>query len=302
MGLISALGGLFGAGPARNAAVEHAFEVIAKTIDPTVTSLPNSRDTLQPAVLRALEFYDSSIAAIPGPIDVSRAGHPDSAIVRSLFPNGDEITQSLGRSLALRSSIRWFVDHGHDDVHALLGMRVRPGANGGGFADHTFRSLGTHDQDSREVLREAAFVSLVKAFDSRMKDKRREWRLRHTDLRISDELRSRNGDEPLSPAAEDQRDEILDRHAGASHDLTPERALEALIEWLSRPEKQLMIGGGEGHPLIGAPTADGRGELHLPTLASADRRKWFVCLVRFPLAEALTAISQETQPHRYILI
>ena len=301
MGLISALGGMFGAGPARNAAVEHAFEVIAKTVDSTVTSLPNSRDALLPAVQRALEFYDSSIATIPGPIDLASTNHSGN-VVRSLFANPEEISQGLGRSLALRSSIRWFVDHNHDDVNALLGMRLRPGANGGCFADHTFRSLGTHDQDSRECLREAAFVSLVKAFDTRMREKRREWRLRHTDLRISDELRSRTGDEPSPTDADDQRDEILDRHAGASHDLTPERALEALIEWLSRPEKQLMIGRNEAHPLVGAPTADGRGELQLPTMASADRRKWFVCLVSFPLADALAAISQESQPHRYILI
>ena len=301
MGLISALGGMFGSSPSRNAAVDHAFEVIAKTIDPAVSGLANSRDALQPAVEQALNFYDRSIAAIPGPIAVDTAAHKDSVLLKSLFAHRDEIAEALGRSLALRSSIRWFVDHGHDDVFAVLGMRVRPG-NPGGFVDHTFRSLGTSEQDCRECLREAAFASLVKAFDTRMKEKRREWRLRRTDARISDELRSRNGDEPAPPFTEDLRDEILDRHAGGDHELTPTRALEALIEWLQRPEKQLQIETGDGHPLIGAATDNGRGELRMPTLACTDRRKWLVCVTHFSLADALAAINQESQPHRYILI
>jgi hypothetical protein len=301
MGLISALGGMFGSGPSRNAAVDHAFEVIAKTVDPTISGLANSRDALQPAVEQALSFYDRSIAAIPGPIAVDATTYQNSVVLKSLFGRSEEISEALGRSLALRSSIRWFVDNNHDDVFAILGMRVRPGSPGG-FVDHTFRSLGTSEQDSRECLREAAFASLVKAFDARTKEKRREWRLRRTDARISDELRSRNGDEPALPFTEDLRDEILDRHAGGEHDLTPARALAALIEWLQRPEKQLQVETSDGHPLVGAVADDGRGELHMPTLACTDRRKWVVCITRFSLPEALAAINQESQPHRYILI
>ena len=295
MGLLNALSGIFGAAPARDAAMDHAFEVIAKTIEPAVASLPNSRTILEPAVRQALAVYEQAIAGVPGPIDISASAWSASPAARSLFTGADEIAEGIGRSLALRSSIRWFVEHGHEDVYAMVGMRVRPRESGGGFTDHTFRSLGTHDQDCRECLREAAFTSLVKAFDTRMKEKRREWRLRHTDLRLSDELRSRNGDDPALPFSEDQRDEILDRHAGTSHDLTPERALEALVEWLGRPDKQMLISNSEAHP----PIAD---NLRLPVLASADRRRWFVCMVRFPLAEALAAIAQESQPHRYILI
>ena len=297
MGLLNALSGMFSAAPARDAAVDHAFEVIAKTIEPAVTSLPDSRTILEPAVRTALAYYQQSIATIPGPVDISAEAWPTNPVARSLFTSADEVAEGIGRSLALRSSIRWFVDHNHEDVYAMVGMRVRPRESGGGFTDHTFRSLGTHDQDCRECLREAAFTSLVKAFDTRMKEKRREWRLRHTDLRLSDELRSRNGDDPGLPFTEDQRDEILDRHAGASHDLTPERALQALVEWLGRPDKQLLVSDSEAHPPVG-----NGADVRMPVLASADRRRWFVCMVRFPLPEALSAISQETQPHRYILI
>ncbi len=306
MGLINAISTLFRAEPGANAALGHAFDVIGKTVDPEIVAIGDCQARLQPAVEYALSFYERAVAAIPGPLPVSAAAHAGDPILGTLFPSTAEVAQGLGRSLAVRSSIRWFVDHGHDEVHAVMGMRLRPGmtdSNGIGFADHTFRSLGTSENDSRECLREAAFSSLVKAFDTRMKDKRREWRLLRTEGRIHEELRSRNGTEESHAAANDKRDDIFAHYAAsAGEDFTPGKALDALVEWLRTPEQQLQVDTGEGHPLVGAPTADGHGQLRMPLLVSTDRRKWVVCMVRFPLQEALTAINQESQPHRYILI
>ena len=44
--------------------------------------------------------------------------------------------------------------------------------------------------------------------------------------------------------------------------------------------------------------------LVLPLLASfaRDRRRWLVCLVRFPTAEGVAAIHGEPRQHRYITI
>jgi hypothetical protein len=307
MGLISTLSTLFRAGPGANPVLSHAFDVVAKTVDPEILAVDDYQARLQPAIEYALGFYERTVAAVPGPLVISGANHASDPVLATLFATADEVAQCLGRSLAVRSSIRWFVDQGREEVHAVMGMRLRPaktGNDGAGFADHTIRSLGSSEVDSRECLREAAFSSLVKSFDARMKDKRREWRLMRTEGKIRQELRSRHGAEKGESAPHhDNRDDIFDQYAAtAGQDFTPAKALDALVEWLETPEQQLRIDSDEGHPRVGDNTANGRGQLSMPLLATADRRKWLVCMVCFPLQEALAAIGQESQPHRYILI
>lgn len=301
MGFIAKLGSWFNSGSDASPAVKHAFSVIEEALGPQLLDLPNGREALQPAVENALDYFDATIGAIPGPIDVAATLHDSDPRVQSLFPTAEEIGFGLGRSMALRDALGWFVDHGHEVVHGVMGMRLRAPDGGGRpvLADHTFRSLGIHDQDTRECLREAAFVSLVKGFANDLRERQREWRLLHTEKKIHAELDHRDG------AGDDGGTglrEVIDLHlARAGDEFTLGKMQDALIEWLGAPERQLRIEAGDTAALVPAVVA-GESPYHLPQLITVDRRKWLICTVRFPLLEAVNAVAAESRPHRYILV
>jgi hypothetical protein len=303
MGLINKIGAMFRPGPAAaDTTLSHALAMLGKSVDPKLMSLPGAQEKLVPAIEFALDYYRRVVAQIPGPVPLSTSRYYDDEIMATLFPSADDIVQGLGRSIAVRDSIDWFVDHGHDSVHTLMGVRLRQRASDGrpSFVDHTFRSLGTGEADCRECICAAAFTSLVKAYTDRMKDKQREWGLLHTEGRLQQELKSRTqGNGGATAAADDTFDSQI---ASVVQDTGSERALDVLINWLHAPEQRLRVESGEGHPIVGPLDGEDRGRLQMPTLASADRRRWLVCLVSFSLQEALDAIKRETQSHRYILL
>jgi hypothetical protein len=300
MGLINKIGAMFRPSPAAaDTTLSHALALVNKSIDPKLMSLPGAQEKLLPAIEFALDYYRRVVDQIPGPVPMTVGRYYDDEVLATLFPTADDMAQGLGRSIAVRDSLNWFIDHGHEGVHGLMGVRLRPHVSDGrtNFVDHTFRSLGTDEQDARECICAAAFTSLVKAYTDRMKDKQREWGLLHTEGRLQQELRNRGGSNG-SPAATD--DSFDSQIASAVQDSSSERVLDVLINWLHAPEQRFRIETGEGHPLIGP--VNGNGQLQMPTLAGADRRKWLVCLVSFSVQEALDAIKRETQSHRYILI
>lgn len=296
MGFIKKIGSWFGSAGGGDPAVNQALAVIEEALGPQLLELPDSRDKLEPAVASALEYYGRAIAAIPGPIDITPANYGSDPRLAAIFPAAEEIGLGLGRSMALRDALGWFVEHGYQQVHGLLGMRLRAAEGAAGsavVADHTFRSLGIHDQDVREGLRESAFSTLIKSFAADLKERQREWRLQNTEQKIRHELRSRG---------EGGEGEPIDLHlARAGDQFTLGRMQESLIAWLQAPDQQLRIEAAEPSVFVPA-TAAGESPCHLPQLASADRRKWLVCLVRFPLLEAVNAVARESRPHRYILI
>jgi hypothetical protein len=308
MGLISKIGAMFRSDPAAAAAdttVSHALALVTKSIDPQLMSLPDAMEKLVPAVEFALDYYRRVVEQIPGPVSISTSTHGSDEILKTLFPAADEIGFGLGRSIAVRDSVNWFIERGHERVHAVMGARVRPHRENGNasFVDHTFRSLGADEQDTRECICAAAFTSLVKAYTDRMKDKQREWGLLHTEGRLQQELKSRSEGGDNGSVATQAADESFDHQiARAVQDTGSERALQVLIDWLHAPEQRLRLETGEGHPMVGPVGDNGKCQIQMPTLAGADRRKWLVCVVEFPLQEALDAIKRESQSHRYILI
>ena len=264
--------------------LNHAIATVAKTIDEQILALPGSRDRLLPAIKHAITYYEQVIAAIPGPIGVSTGRHNTEPVLAALFPAAEDITIGLGRSIAVRNSISWFVENGHDRVFAIMGTRIRPGSTAKGLTDHTFRSLAASEHDARECLREAAFTSLVNAFVTRLKERQREWRVLHADQQ-SDLAPTIT---PSAPGANP-----------ATAEITAEDSLEALINWLRAPEAQLRLSLRDGEV---ATVPDSSSNLTLPLMSSADRRHWLVCLAEFSAQEASGAIGQYPQANRYILI
>jgi hypothetical protein len=277
--------------------LNHAIATVAKTIDERILALPGSRDRLLPAIQTAIAYYEQAVAAIPGPIGVSADRHADDSALAGLFPSADDITVGLGRSIAVRNSINWFVENKHERVFAVLGTRQRPSSPA--LTDHTFRSLAASEQDARECLCEAAFTSLVNTFVTRLKERQREWRVMHAE-RTADTRPTAQPTAMPSNGPSPQQQEIFTRHLDpASPELTAEDSLGALIEWLQIPEAQLRVSAAEG---MTASPPGASGGLALPRMSSTDRRHWLVCLGEFSLQEALGAIGQTPAANRYILI
>lgn len=285
--------------PESQLVLSHAIATVAKTVDEKILALPGSRDRLIPAIEYAIAYYERAIAAIPGPVGVSATRHGAEPALAAMFPAAQDITIGLGRSIAVRNSISWFVENKHDSIYAVMGTRQRPGNADGGLTDHTFRSLAASERDARECLCEAAFTSLVNAFAARLKERQREWRQLHAD-RQSQFGDSRGGASATPPAngPSPQQQEIFARHLDpTANELTAEDGLDTLIEWLRLPEAQLRVSPGDGQT-----AALASGNLTLPLMSSTDRRHWLVCLTEFSLTEALGAIGQTPAANRYILI
>lgn len=287
--------------PGSQLLIDHAIAAVAKSIDESILTLPGSRDRLLPAIQYAIGYYQQMTAAIPGPIAVSAARHATEPVLAAMFPAAENITVGLGRSIAVRNSINWFVENGHERVFAIMGTRVRPGSASTGMSDHTFRSLAASDGDARECLCEAAFNSLVNAFAAKLRERYHEWRRQHAD-EVSPLGASSSAPSPATPHASPmpQQLEIFARHLDpGGKQLSAEDALEAFIEWLRIPETHMRVSPKDGQT---ATLPDANGTLRLPLMSCSDRRHWLVCVTEFSLQEALGAISQTPAANRYILI
>jgi len=246
-----------------------------------------------PAIESMLDYLDRQIALLPGPAAVSEDLFGTDPAVSSLFPEADEISRAFGRSLAVKEALPELARNGHDEIHALLGMRCKP-ANGAaaGFADHVLHSLAPSDTDARETLRQAAFDRLLRNFAEHVEKLRRkerllklewEWNLRHDVAKTIE-----TADEP--------------EFVYAAHELTPDNLLRGLIAWLNTPECFFRL-EDSGITMPGASAAASRQPpASLQMLHCSDRRQWLGCFIRFSAADALQALQRETYTHRYIFI
>jgi hypothetical protein len=253
------------------------------------TDIGGARDFAKqaiPAIENAVNYFDRQIAAIPGPFPLSAGYFTAQAGIAAFFPESEEIGRALGRSLATKETLPELLRSGHDEIYALLGMRMRVGNAPTVFADHSLHSLAASPADSRNALRQAAFERLLRNFAEHVEKLRRherllkidwEWKQRHDVAKTVD-----SGDKP--------------EFVYAAEELTPDNLLRALISWLETPERFFRLQANE-NPIAGSQAA-----LDLPLLHCSDRRQWLACLVRFSADEASQALQQESHTHRYIFI
>lgn len=293
------------------------IDQVVNATEPAIASVAGYREVLLPAVRHALDHYTRVVQAIPGPITVSHQSYRADPLVKALFPSHEEITAALGRSIEVREAIKSHAASNRGSVCALLGMRMRTGdgrrpsrdcvehtdfaATANLLADHTFRDLAADEDEVRQALRDAAFKSLVKSFASEIKSRQREMRLLKTDRDVSQEF-IRVGHDHHHHVVK-ALDQHLERHA---EDLSPEGTLLALVDWLWSPESHLRLEADAGHGVThiqqGPGSVSSEQHLHLPLLATTDRRQWLVCITRVPIEEAMQAVAQETRAHRYIMV
>lgn len=277
----------------------HASPWLSQVIDIVGKDIGEARNfaaTLSPAIESALAYFDRQIASIPGPLPLSEQYFGVETGVAALFPEAADIGRAIGRSLAVKEKLAELADDGHEEIHALLGMRVKPGLEPNAeqptvFADHVLHSLAPSPADTRETLRQAAFERLLKNFAEHVEKLRRkqrlhklewEWNLQH---------------DASKAMATDQNPEFV----YADKELTPDNLLRGLMAWLQTPEiffqlkeSPISLPQTEGAPSVA--------QAPLQQLHCSDRRQWLVCLVRFSVAEGRHALQRESHTHRYIFI
>lgn len=258
-----------------------------------VVSSPAYGSSLAPVINAAVEYFDQQVAAIPGPLDISAAHYMHHPLVHALFPARQEIAHGIGRSMDVKQSLAFLSGADQPEAFGLLGVRRQKdgpqNGNGPVFCDHTVRSLAASEAGARQGLRTAALMRVVTGFGehvdrlrNRIQLPRTEWNIENrTDLVIADGEK----DKPVL----------------ASEELRPENLLRGLIAWLERPAEHLQV--RVGAKLGAGGQADPAHQIEsLPELLTRDRRRWLVCLVRFPTAEGVAAIHNETRQYRYIRI
>lgn len=282
--------------PANVSAIPDFHPVIDKIAEILGYDVRKSYDDYQtrllPALNAAIESFDASIVGVPGPIDISSAGHSDSPLLRVLFPNADSVTHALGRSMDIRQTIPALLNAGHQEVYGLLGIRCRPEEQVPGnppvFADHTVRSVNADPDMARISIREAALSRVVMAFGEHIEKLQKKGKLPRTEWAM-------NG-VPEGPSFGQ------DDYVYAGQELLPERILQGLIDWLTDPSRHLNIQPRGFRISIKKPDGSTPDEYVFPTMHTADRRHWLVCIVRFTMEDCVAAMKQESKVHRYIFI
>lgn len=251
-----------------------------------VVSSPAYGATLAPAINAAVDYFDKQITAIPGPLDISVAHYTHHPLVHALFAARQDIAHGIGRSMDVKQSMAFLAGADQPEAFALLGVRRQPEsqqADGGAlFCEHTLRSLAASEAGARQGLRTAALMRLVTGFGEHMDKLRNRIQLPRSEWNIENRT-------DLTPADGDAEKLVL-----ASEELRPENLLRGLVAWLQSPARHLQV-HVDGKP--------GGGQIEsLPGLQTRDRRRWLVCLVRFPTAEGVAAIQNETRQYRYIRV
>lgn len=263
-----------------------------------IAEAPGYAEQLVPAAEAAADYFARQIAAIPGSLALAETRLDADATLATLFPDSADICRALGRSLAVKEALPGLQHNGDGEVHALLGMRLKPGSDHAEgrplvFADHAVRSLATDVETTREQLRLAAFDRLLLDFAEHVDKLRRKDRM----LKIEWEW-NRQHDAVRLTAAEPQSEFVY-----AARELTPPNLLKGLLAWLATPERFFRL--ETSATTLPGSFGDGgavAGPIRLPLLHCSDRRQWLVCLARFSVAEGSAALQRETHNHRYILI
>jgi len=245
-----------------------------------------------PALNAAIQILDDAIGNIPGTFNMSFAAHAENPLLRVLFPSADSINHALGRSMDVRQSAPPLLNAGHPILYGLLGTRCRPEEQIPGaapvFADHTLRSLSHDPALARVSLREAALSRVVLAFGEHIDKLQKKGKLARSEWAM-------NGQPAASGFGQDD-------FVYAQQELLPESVLQGLIDWLSQPARHLNIQPRGFRVAIKKPDGSPPEEYIFPTMNTADRRHWLVCIVAFTAEECVTAMKLENKVHRYIFV
>lgn len=285
---------MFGSAQVAETAEDRLLAHTIEMTDTRLASIPGYGDALYPLIDQARSYYEQALSLLPGPVNL--ADSENQALLDVIFPNPEDISAGLGRSLEVKQQLPALLEQGHPHLFALLGLRARtqPEATEAVLIDHTFRSLAPGVNAVREALRDAAYNGLLQGFANATSYRQQKLELMQGQKELVNETVSSHQVRVAGIA------QSIDAHISrANKDLTPEKVLDNLKEWLRGPEAYLRLDNRTGHSIR---TAADTPAMHLPLLTSQDRRQWLVCLTEFPIELAQEAVARESRTHRFIMI
>ena len=329
MSLFSAVTDFLKPTPPLDQATLDALDLVAHMVEPALRFTPGFEKHLSGPVQHALAYCEGLVAAIPGPIDISRQAFATDPLVHALFATAGDIDQMLGRSQAVRDFLAgpqcWESDHFYTMFAARRQQKKQLGFEQQGdlihndvpqqvlyFSGQTLIEPHCLIERMRLGLRRKALESLLHTFHSHIEA------LRHERAGLSAELsverahltvlRGTSGGQEISVGTRRliELDARLRQYAEA---LLPEHLIAALADYLMSPEPALHLS-----PV--AITVDRLGiirnepdsfsnihTLNFPELTARDRRLHLAMLARINRDEALEAVEKvRDQQHRFLLI
>lgn len=298
-------------------AIERAIDLV----DPRLRVVSGYRRRMAPAVRRAVSYCDGLVDGVPGPIDMDIRAFGRDPLVHAFFSAPEDIGHMLGASRAVREFLSVPGDPGQDAFYGLIGMRRKEktvmGLGRQGdlitdgvpqrllyFADHTLGELSPSLDLTRQMLRASAFDSLVKSFAAQLaqvREERQEARTRWDQERAQARL--------ADGAAHALRaQEMAVRLRDLASSLEPAHVLEALAAWLADPEPRLhLVATSVSVDRLGVLSKPDAADpevqtLNFPELVGRDRRRWIVMLTRISRDDALRAVEEHANAHRYLII
>ncbi len=329
MSLFSAVAEFLKPPPPPDPALGKALGRVAELVDPMLRMAPGFERHLAAPLQHALGYCDGLVAALPGPIEVSRHAFSTDPLIHALFATADDIDQMLGRSQAVRDFLAEPCSWEHDHFYAMFAARRQQKRQFGMarqgdvirndvpqtvlyFSGQTLIEPSCQLDTTLHGLRCQALESLLRTFHTHVEVLRHERDGLRSDIAIERAhltvLRGTSGGTAYQVGTRHlaELDAQLRQRAEA---LLPDHLLAALADYLLAPEPALHLS-----PVsitvdrlgIVQEQTDDDASLHtlsFPELTARDRRLHLAMIARFSREEARAAVDRvRDQQHRFILI
>ena len=327
MSLLSAVADFLKPAPLLDPSLRKALDRVAELVDPMLKAAPGFEKHLSGPVQHAIGYCDGLVAALPGPIDISRKAFASDPLIHALFATADDVNQMLGRSQAVRDFLEEPCSWDSPYFYAMFAARRQQKRQLGiaqqgdvirsdvpqlvlYFSGQTLIEPSCQLDTTLHGLRCKALESLLHTFRAHVQA------LRHE----RDDLRGNVSAERahlavLRGSASGTEREVGTRHLAeldaklrkTAASLTPEHLVDALAEYLQSPEPALHLSPvsvtvDRLGVLRDEATQDAH-TLNFPELSARDRRLHLAMLARINRDEALEAVEMvRDQQHRFMLI
>ena len=326
----SLLAGIFGRRPAPDGELGQALTRAIETVEPKLRTVGGFEQRLAPAVRAALDYSQSLVARIPGPLELSRPAFSSDPMVHALFATAPDIDRMLGTSQAVRDFLREPDSFGPRHFYALfaarrvekrqLGMAMQGEVIRSDvpqtviyFSDHTLSEPAADLGGLQGQLRMVFFDSLLKSFAAHVGALRAEREDARAGLSVERAhltvLRYKH--DGREQAVHTRRIEELDAHLrDLGSELAPSGMIGTLGRFLSQPESAIRL---EPYSvtvdrlgvIVDSPESgeSGLATLHFPEMVARDRRRYLVMLAKIDVAEAREAVERAAEAQRrFVLI
>lgn len=323
MSLFSAFADFLKPPPAPDARLQAAIDHVIGMSDPMLRVLPNLQRSLQPGVARALDYCSGLVDALPGPYDIDHQAFGTEALVHALFATAGDIDEMFGRCAVLQDFFERGEGFAETHFYALLAARRQQKKQFGMaqqgeiirndvaqeilyFSDQTLVEPGADLETTRQRLCLRALESLLHSFNAHVEALRHERQDLRGDL-SNEQAQARSARQHLDDAQTRHLAELDFRLRRNTEQLMPENLIDALVEFLSQPEKALCLRPTsitiDRLGIIHNESGEDGQKISFQELVSRDRRQHLVMLVRIPRRDAQQALARaHDRKNRYILI